>query len=259
MHALITGASEGIGREFAEVFAADGHPLVLTARNAERLETLAESLRRRRKVAVKIIPKDLAEPRAPAELFDELRDVPISMLVNNAGFGVYGRFAETDLQQELQMLQVNLLALVALTKVFLKPMLQRRAGKILNVASTASFQPGPWLSLYYASKAAVLSFSCALAIELRSSGVTVTTLCPGGTKSEFQKRAAMEQSRLFNSPLFKQMTARSVAEIGYSAMMRGRPVVVAGWKNKLITTVTKRMPDIWAGRLAERVNQKRAS
>jgi short-subunit dehydrogenase len=258
MHALITGASAGIGREFAEVLAANGHSLALVARNREQLLTHAKALEDRHKIAVQVVAKDLSHPQAPAEIFDELKNFPVSMLINNAGFGVFGRFADTDLQQELQMLQVNLLALAALTKLFLKPMLQRRAGRILNVASTAAFQPGPWLSLYYASKAAVFSFSCALTLELRGSGVTVTTLCPGGTQTEFQQRAGMEQARRFNSWLLAPMTARSVAEIGYRAMMKGRPVVVAGWKNKLMAAVSKRMRDLWAGSLAGRLNAKRA-
>jgi short-subunit dehydrogenase len=257
MHALITGASEGIGRELADVFAANGHPLIIVARNRERLAGLAAELEAKHKISVRIVCKDLAEPRSAFEVFDAVKDLPVSILVNNAGFGVYGRFAETDLDQELKMLHVNLLSLVSLTKLFLEPMLKRGEGRIMNVASTASFQPGPWLSLYYASKSAVLSFSCALAIELRGTGVTVTSLCPGGTQSEFQRRAAMEKSRLFNNPMMKQMTARSVAEIGYRACMKGKPVVVAGFKNKLITSITKRLPDMWSGRLAGRVNERR--
>jgi uncharacterized protein len=258
MHALITGASAGIGSELAEVLAANGHSLALVARNRERLLSHAKALEDRHKIAVKVIASDLSRPEAPAEIFDALKDFPISMLINNAGFGVFGRFAETDLQRELQMLQVNLLALVALTKLFLRPMLERRSGRILNVASTAAFQPGPLLSLYYASKAAVFSFSCALNLELRGSGVTVTSLCPGGTQTEFQHRAGMDQSKLFNSALLAPMSARSVAEIGYRAMMKGRPIVVAGWKNKLMVAVSKRLPDLWSGRLAGRLNEKRA-
>jgi uncharacterized protein len=257
MHALITGASAGIGRELAEVFAANGHSLALVARDRERLLALATALEDRYKITVKVVPSDLSRHESPAEIFDQLKDFPISMLVNNAGLGVYGRFAETELQQELQMLQVNLLSLVALTKLFLKPMLDRGAGRILNVASTAAFQPGPWLSLYYASKAAVFSFSCALALELRGSGVTVTTLCPGGTRTEFQKRAGMDYAKIFNSTLFAPMTARSVAEIGYRATMKGRPIVVAGWKNKLMIAVSKRAPAMWAGSLAGRLNENR--
>ncbi len=257
MRALITGASAGIGREFAEVLAANGHSLVLVARNQERLLAHAKSLEARHKITVKVLAKDLAQPDAASEIFDELKELPVSILINNAGFGVFGRFAVTELRQELQMLQVNLLSLVSLTKLFLAPMLQRREGRILNVASTAAFQPGPGLSLYYASKAAVHSFSCALALELRGSGVTVTSLCPGGTQTEFQKRAGMEHALLFNSSVAAPMTARSVAQIGYKAMMKGRPIVVAGWKNKLMISVSKRMPELWAGAVAGRLNEKR--
>ena len=174
------------------------------------------------------------------------------MLINNAGFGVYGVFAETDLARELEMLQVNMTSLVQLTKLFLRPMIDRREGRILNVASTTSFQPGPRLALYSASKAFVLSFSCALAVELKGSGVTVTTLCPGGTQTEFQPRAGMKPSASL-----RPMTARSVAKIGYEAMFKGRPLVVAGWKNKLMVAVSKRAPTMWAARVAEKLNKDR--
>jgi short-subunit dehydrogenase len=176
----------------------------------------------------------------------------VSILINNAGFGVYGLFAETDLTRELEMLQVNMASLVQLTKLFLQPMLDRREGRILNVASTASFQPVPRLSLYSASKAFVLSFSCALAVELKGAGVTVTTLCPGGTQTEFQKRAGME-----HSSALPPMTARSVAEIGYEAMLKGKPLVVAGWKNKFMVAVSKRAPTMWSARVAGKLNKGR--
>jgi short-subunit dehydrogenase len=142
---------------------------------------------------------------------------------------------------------------VQLTKLFLKPMLQRREGRILNVASTASFQPGPWLSLYSASKAFVYSFSCALSLELKGTGVSVTALCPGGTQTEFQQRAGMEQK----GGLFRPMSARRVAEIGYKAMLKRRPIVVAGWKNKLMIEVSRRCPTMWTARVAARLNRNR--
>ncbi len=253
-NALITGATAGIGYEFAELLASKGHALALVARDQARLAERAGSLQTRHKTRVITLAKDLSDPASAPDIFRDLqrRNFPVSVLINNAGFGVYGLFAETDLARELEMLQVNMASLVQLTKLFLKPMLDRREGRILNIASTASFQPGPRLSLYSASKAFVLSFSCALALELRGTGVTVTTLCPGGTRTEFQRRAGMEPT-----PALRPMTARSVAEIGYEAMLKGRPVVVAGWKNKLMVAVSRRAPTMWSARVAEKLNKDR--
>jgi hypothetical protein len=258
-NALITGATTGIGYEFAELMAARGYALALVARDEARLKERAEALRVKYQVAVHIIARDLSYPGAAVEIFRTVTDqnFPVSILINNAGFGVFGPFAETDLAEELKMLQVNMASLVQLTKLFLKSMLDRREGRVLNVASTASFQPGPRLALYSASKAFVYSFSCALAVELEGTGVTVTALCPGGTKTEFQQRAGMEHARVFNGPLFQPMSARRVAEIGYAAMMKGKPTVVAGWKNKIMVAVSRRMPVMWPARVAERLNRNR--
>ena len=253
-NALITGATAGIGYEFAELLASKGYSVALVARDKTRLAERAGSLETRHKIQVKTLVKDLSDPASASDIFRELQrqDFPISVLVNNAGSGVYGLFAETDLERELEMLQVNMASLVQLTKLFLKPMIAMREGRILNVASTASFQPGPRLSLYSASKAFVLSFSCALALELKGTGVTVTTLCPGGTRTEFQQRSGMKPSTTI-----APMSARSVAEIGYDAMLKGRPVVVAGWKNKLMVAVSKRAPTMWSARVAEKLNKGR--
>ena len=253
--ALITGATAGIGAEFAEIMAADGYALALVARDQPRLAARASALEKQFHVPVKALAHDLSDPASPAKIFEQLQreSFPISALVNNAGLGVFGRFAETDLEQEMQMLQVNMGALVQLTKLFLKPMLERRNGHILNVASTASFQPGPWLSLYSASKAFVYSFSCALSVELEGTGVSVTALCPGGTKTEFQQRAGMKEKGGFFSP----MTARRVAEIGYKAMLNRRPIVVAGLKNRVMIEASRRAPTMWAARAAAKVNGSR--
>lgn len=253
--ALITGATSGIGSELAEIMAANGYALALVARDQPRLAGRGRALETQFHVPVKVLAHDLSNPAAPAEIFEQLRreSFPISVLVNNAAFGVFGRFAETDLDREMQLLQVNMGAVVQLTKLFLKPMLQRREGRILNVASTASFQPGPWLSLYSASKAFVYSFSCALSLELKGTGVSVTALCPGGTQTEFQQRAGMEQK----GGLFRPMSARRVAEIGYKAMLKRRPIVVAGWKNRLMIEVSRRCPTMWTARVAARLNRNR--
>jgi hypothetical protein len=253
--ALITGATSGIGSEFAEIMAANGYALALVARDQARLAGRARVLESQFHVPVKVLARDLSNPAAPAEIFDQLQreSFPISVLVNNAAFGVFGLFAETGLDREMQLLQVNMGAVVQLTKLFLKPMLQRREGRILNVASTASFQPGPWLSLYSASKAFVYSFSCALSLELKGTGVSVTALCPGGTLTEFQQRAGMEQK----GGWFRPMSARRVAQIGYNAMLRRRPIAVAGWKNWLMIEVSRRCPTMWTARVAARLNRNR--
>jgi uncharacterized protein len=253
--ALITGATAGIGAEFAEIMAAKGYALALVARDQPRLAAKARDLEERFHVPVKVLAYDLSSAAAPGEIFERLarEAFPVSVLVNNAGFGVFGRFAETDLDTEMRMLQVNMGAVVQLTKLFLKPMLQRRDGRILNVASTASFQPGPWLALYSASKAFVYSFSCAQSVELEGTGVSVTALCPGGTRTEFQQRAGMEHK----AGWFRPMTARRVAEIGYRAMLKRRPIVVAGWKNRLMIEVSRRSPTMWVARAAARVNRAR--
>lgn len=240
--ALITGASSGIGYELAKLFACDRFNLVLVARNQDKLAHIADSLRQEFGVAIKIIPLDLALPTSPTEIFQAIQQeaIAIDVLVNNAGFATYGLFAETDLAAELQMLQVNIVALTHLTKLFVREMVKRKAGKILNIASTAAFQPGPLMAVYYASKAYVLSFSDALANELQDSGITVTALCPGPTASGFQKRADMEKSKLVSKQQI--MYAATVAQVGYRGLMQNQTVVVPGWKNQLLAASVRFIP-----------------
>ena len=240
--ALITGASAGIGLELARVFAREGHDLVLVARNEAKLRQLADELTEKFKVSVRVLVKDLGLPRAPDEIFMELQGagLRVDVLVNNAGFGSYGFFSETDLDHELQMIQLNITALTHLTKLFLKEMLKRGEGKILNVASTAAFQPGPLMAAYYASKSYVLSFSEALAEEVRGTGITVTCLCPGPTTSEFQGRANIGKDILLMKG--RMMSAQSVAEIGFRGLMKGKRVVIAGTTNRLLVLGTKLAP-----------------
>ncbi|HKS22132.1 MAG TPA: SDR family oxidoreductase [Thermoanaerobaculia bacterium] len=230
--ALITGASSGIGLDLARLFAKDGHDVVLVARSEGRLREIAAELERDCGIKAHVIAADLAQPDAPRKLVDAL-PCAIDILVNNAGFGITGPFVTTDLAKELEMIQVNVVALTALTKLLLPPMVARRRGRVLNVASTAAFQPGPLMAVYYATKAYVLSFSEAIADELRDSGVTVTALCPGPTSTGFADAAGMTKTRLFN--LAKPMDSAAVAREGYKAMQRGRRVVVTGMKNKLLT------------------------
>jgi short-subunit dehydrogenase len=231
--ALITGASTGIGYELARLFARDGFNLVLVARDGLRLIKIGDEFERSSDVSVTVLPKDLSQPTATQEIYDELQSkrIDVDILINNAGFGVSGPFSETNLQKERQMIQVNIVALTQLTKLFLPAMLTRNFGRILNVGSTVSFLPGPGDAVYCATKAYVLSFSEAIAEELRGTGVTVTTLCPGPTKTEFAARADMTDSKIFQG---RVSSAQEVAEAGYRALMHGRTTAVVGWANKLL-------------------------
>lgn len=238
--ALITGASSGIGYEFAKIFAREGYDLVLVARNEPALQKLADELKQKYGTTVKVIAKDLSQPDASTAVVDEIAGLNIDILVNNAGFADYGLFAESDLSKQLEMMQLNMVTLTHLTRLLLPAMLQRKSGKILNLASTAAFQPGPLMSVYYATKAYVLSFSEALANEVKSGGVTVTALCPGATESGFQQRAAMEDSKLIKGR--KMPTSAQVAEAGYKALMQGKTVFVPGFSNKALTLGAKLLP-----------------
>ena len=250
--ALITGASSGIGYELAKLFAADRFNLVLVARNETKLNELAGELRARHGIETKVLAKDLANSGSPQEIFDALRDTPVSVLVNNAGLGYYGPFAGRDVHSHVEIMQVNMTALVELTHLFLQPMLTRRCGRILNVASIAAFLPGPLINVYYASKAFVLSFSCALSDELADTGVTVTALCPGTTHTDFFRRGGFGPVRASFT-----MSARDVAEIGYRGMMRGKRVVIPGAMNKVFAALAKRMPLAVTMSAARRINAKK--
>jgi len=249
--ALVTGASGGIGEELAKLFAADGHDLVLVSRGRERLERVGQALRQAHGVAYTVVAADLADPAAPEHVFRAVRDggIEVEALVNNAGFGLSGPFVETDLGRELEMIRVNVAAPTHLAKLFLPAMVERGRGRVLNVASTAAFQPGPTMAVYYATKAYVLSFSEALSVELRGTGVTVTALCPGPTLTGFQEVADVGDSRLFHTPFV--MSAAEVARVGYRAMRRGKPMVVAGPVNKLLAQGTRLVPRTVAAQLAK--------
>ncbi len=240
--ALITGASGGIGLELARLFARDGWDLVLVARSEGKLRQLADSLAKDHGISAEVIAVDLARPDAAGEIASVLEDrgLTVDALVNNAGFGVAGAFVATGGRAELEMIQVNCVALTQLTKLLLPGMVARKRGRILNVASTAAFQPGPLMAVYYATKAYVLSFSEAIADELRDTGVTVTALCPGPTETGFAAAAGAGATRLFR--LASPASSASVARTGYRAMLRGRRVVVAGLKNKLLAQSVRVSP-----------------
>jgi len=226
--ALITGASSGIGAELARLCAADQRDLILVARRADRLAELGASLSKEYGVHARTLAADLADPAAPDGIFEQTRG-DIEILINNAGFGLRGAFAETDWEAEARLIQVNITSLARLTKLFLPPMLRRKSGRILNVGSTAAFVPGPFMAMYYASKAFVVSFSHAVANEVQGSGVTVTVLCPGPTRTEFDRAAGTSDTNLFRGPV---MDAGAVAREGYRAMMAGKAEVIAGARNR---------------------------
>jgi len=254
--ALITGASSGIGLELARLFARDGYDLALVARRLDRLEQLKGELERRHGVRVHATLADLADPDAPAELVRRLGDagVVVDVLVNNAGFGMAGPLAATEPDTIRGMLRVNVEALTQLTRLLLPGMLERRRGRILNVASTAGFVPGPFMAVYYASKAYVISFSEALAEELRGSGVTVTVLCPGPTRTEFQTVARMDSARLFRLP--GVMDAEPVARAAYAGLMGGKRMVVPGLMNRALPFVIRFSPRGMVARVSRFLQEK---
>ncbi len=236
--ALVTGSSSGIGYQLAKLFARDGHNVVLVARSEGSLQRVAAELRGSYGVTVSIVAKDLSQSNSPDELYAELKNqsITVDFLVNNAGYGIYGAFGQSELGADLNVLQLNVVSLTHLTRLYLKDMLERGAGKILNLSSTAAFEPGPFMAIYYATKAYVQSFSEAIADEVRGSGVTVTALCPGPTQTGFQKKAAVEDIKLVSGPI---MDAATVAKVGYRAMMQGRPVVIAGLRNQIMALGAK--------------------
>ncbi|MBC6479100.1 MAG: SDR family oxidoreductase [Hormoscilla sp. GM7CHS1pb] len=241
--ALITGASSGIGYELSQIFAENQYNLVLIARRQEKLQEIQANLKKNYQVNVIVISQDLAQNNAAQVLFDTLNQqkIKIDVLVNNAGFGDYGFFVESNWEKMQQMIQLNIMTLTHLTRLFLPGMIQRSQGKILNLGSIASFQPGPLMAVYFATKAYILSFTEGIANELQGTGVTATVLCPGPTASEFQVTANQQASKLIKGK--KLAKAAEVAQLGYQALTQGKTVVVHGLTNKLL---------IFSNRLAPR-------
>jgi short-subunit dehydrogenase len=251
--ALITGASAGLGAEFAWLFAADGHDVVLVARRKDKLEALAAEIKKKHGVSAHVIADDLGDHAAPERLAAELtkRGIDVEFLVNNAGFGTSGVFAELDPRRELEMVEVNVTTLVHLTRLLLPAMIARKSGRILNIGSTAGFQPGPFMAVYYASKAFVNSFTEALSRELQGTGVTATVSCPGATATEFSQVAGTDKSRLFQGGA---MGAREVAAHAYRAMQRGDVIAIPGMKNKMGLQVLRLSPRSMVRNIAARLN-----
>ena len=255
---LITGASSGIGLELAKSFAAEqfgneNAKLILVARNQAALDTLADELKKDFKTNVIVLPADLSQAEAPRQIFETLaaQKITVDVLVNNAGFGLHGSFAELPLGRQMEIIQVNVMALVELTGLFLPGMIQRKRGGILNVGSVAGFVPGPYMAIYYASKAFVQSYSEALAEELDGTGVIVNVLCPGPTTTNFGNVARGGKTRFVQS---KAMTAQAVAQQGHSAFRNRKVIAVPGLKNKTLVFATRVMPRSAARKLIKHYN-----
>ncbi|PIE80197.1 MAG: short-chain dehydrogenase [Candidatus Delongbacteria bacterium] len=231
--ALITGASGGIGKEFAQLFAENGYNLVLVARSEEKLKHIAQKLESQYKIKVTVLVEDLAKPNTASKLYEEVkkRGIIIDTLINNAGFGDLQDFVEENLNTVTEMLQLNVTTLTGLTSLFVKDMKARNSGKILNVASTAAFQPLPKFAVYAATKAYVLHFTEALHYELRNTAIKVSVLCPGPTSTGFNKRANAEELNFLKNG----MDSKTVAQIGYNGLMKNKMTVIAGFKNKLMS------------------------
>lgn len=255
--ALITGASNGIGLELARVHARQGDNLVLVARNKKKLDELKAELETSYKVKVHTIGKDLSVKNAAHDVFNEVKTLSLNIdfLINNAGFGHYGKFVENPWEKEEQMIQLNITALTQFTKIFLPGMIKRGSGKIMNVASVAAFLPGPLMAVYYATKAYVLSFSEAINNEVRDKGVTVTALCPGPTASGFQSAAEIDGIPLFDSN--KIPSSKQVAEYGYKAMMKGKAVAIHGFQNRLMVGSLRLSPRNMVVKLVRMIQDKK--
>jgi hypothetical protein len=240
--ALITGASSGIGYELAHLHAQKKGDLVLVARSTTKLQSMKEELEKTHQIEVMVIPKDLSIPDSAREVYDQVKaaGIEVDYLINNAGFGDFGFFHETDWEKEEMMINLNIMSLTHLTKLFGTDMVTRKSGKIMNLSSTAAFQPGPLMSIYYATKHYVQAFSEGIANEWKDHGVTVTALCPGPTASGFQATADIEESKLVKGR--KLPTSKEVAIYGYDAMMKGKMVAIHGTLNKILAGSTKFMP-----------------
>jgi len=241
--ALITGATSGIGYELAKLFAADGYNLVIVARGEEGLQTTAEELTQQHGVEVVKISKDLFYPGNAFELYDEVKEkgIEINILVNDAGQGQYGEFANTDIQREIDIINLNISSLVVLTKKFLQDMLQRGDGKILNLSSIASKVPGPWQAVYHGTKAFVQSFTEAIRSENKDKGIVITALIPGATDTDFFNKADMQDAKIVQET--KLSDPAKVAKDGYDALMNNDDKVISGFKNKMQVAMSNIMPD----------------
>jgi short-subunit dehydrogenase len=254
--ALITGASKGIGRELAIIHASAGDNLVLVARSLSKLQLLGSELERKYGIRAYVIAKDLSIKKSAQELYDEITalSIDIDYLVNNAGFGDFRMFAESDWNKQEEMIDLNITALAHLTRLIIPGMISRGFGKILNVASLAAFQPGPSMSVYFASKAFVLSFSQALNNELKDKGITVTALCPASTETDFHAVTLGDPSLVRER---RMDSAKDVAEYGYMAMMKGKPVAIYGARNRFMIFMTRFLSREFVVKMARKIQESK--
>lgn len=250
---LITGASSGLGMELAKLFAADGSDLVLVARREERLIELADELKSTHDIEVHVLPKDLSKKTAPKEIFSHLNKekIQIDVVVNNAGFGNKGHIADLDIDLQLNMIQVNLVALTHLTRLFIPGIIERGYGGILNVGSLAGFQPGPNLAVYFATKAYVLSFTEALAEEISNPNIKISCLAPGPVKTEFGEKSDLEDSLLFKVSL---MDMEPVVKAGYEGYRKGQTIVIPGIKQQIVPFLNRFTPRLLVRKIAKKLN-----
>ncbi|RIW38898.1 SDR family oxidoreductase [Bacillus salacetis] len=253
---IITGASSGLGAEFAKQFAKRKFDIVLTARSENKLKELAQQLESSYGIKAYTVPLDLSQSGSAMKLYETVASLGVTadILINNAGFGLFGEFEETEMQKELDMIEVNITALTELTKYFGKDMVSRKSGKILNVASTAAFQPGPLMAVYYATKAYVLSLSEALANEWEGNGVKVAALCPGATETGFSSTAELSQSKLFQSGVMK---ADEVVEQAVNSLLEtNKTVIIPGFKNKMLASSVRFMPRKMVPSIVRKVQER---
>lgn len=239
---LITGASSGLGLEFARLFAKGGNDLILVARNEERLFAIKEDLEKKYNISALVYPKDLKEENAAEDVFDFVKcnNPNVNILINNAGFGDFGKFTTLDMQKQSDMIHLNVLSLMKLCRLFAEDMEHKGKGKIVNVSSIAAFQPGPLMAVYYATKAFVESFTEALSVEMKGTGVTFMALCPGPTKTEFLKNANLGTSGLFKN--LKNASSEQVARYGYYKLQKNKVVAIHGLLNKIIVFSSRLAP-----------------
>lgn len=252
--ALVTGAASGLGYEFALLLAKDGYNLVLVDIDAKKLELVKKELIKEYNSIIELLVEDLSKVDVAVSIYRKLQGKPIDVLINNAGFGLFGSFSQTNWERESTMLHLQVLTTTHLIKLFLPNMIERKQGRILNVSSLAAFQPGPLMSLYYASKAYILSFSEAIANELKGTGVTVTALCPGPTKTEFQK--VVSNSSSDNKISFNMACPKEVVLYGYSAMIKGKTVAVPGVFNKFLSRLPRILPRNTATSIVRNIQEK---
>lgn len=251
--ALVTGAASGLGFEFSKLLVEDSYNVILVDVNKELLLETKNYIQSKYNINVKIIHKDLSKINAPKEIFESIK-TPVDVLINNAGFGLFGSFNKTNWQRELDMLNLHIITTTQFTKLFLDGMINRDSGRILNVSSLAAFQPGPLMSIYYASKAYILSFSEALANELKGTGVTVTTLCPGPTKTRFQEVVSNNSSK--NKIKFNMASAKYVANIGYIAMLEGKEIAIPGMFNNILAFLPRVLPRYIVTSIVRKIQEK---